>query len=181
MLNYTYLGQLLHIFFFTCRYLVTEGQVFVIFSLTYVFMLLTTLRETKRGYKLDINGQFLLTVFSVTLGLVAVWVGWLWNDPVLRARYPGFLYIPEPWAYYTLYIRAWSDQEFSLSISDEKVWDAIFEGGVQYFFENKDMIGEMTSYIPSCKGIIFIFSLPQQNLICWHWHLKPQKNSFSFP
>ncbi|XP_064607693.1 ceroid-lipofuscinosis neuronal protein 6-like [Liolophura sinensis] len=87
-------------------YLVTEGQVFVIFLLTYVFMLFTTLRETKRGNKLDINGCFLLMVFSVTLGLVAVWVGWLWRDPVLRARYPGFLYIPEPWAYYTLYIKA---------------------------------------------------------------------------
>jgi hypothetical protein len=40
----------------------------------------------------------------ITLLLVALWVAWLWNDPVLRKKYPGVIYVPEPWAFYTLHV-----------------------------------------------------------------------------
>ena len=57
-------------------------------------------RETQQ---LDANGKFLLQVFAITFALVAVWVGWLWNDVALRQKYPGLIYVPEPWAWYSLY------------------------------------------------------------------------------
>lgn len=50
------------------------------------------------------NLHFRLYSFALTLSLVALWVAWLWNDPVLRKKYPGVIYVPEPWAFYTLHV-----------------------------------------------------------------------------
>ena len=33
----------------------------------------------------------------LTMALITVWVGCYWSDPELRRRYPGLLYVPEPW------------------------------------------------------------------------------------
>lgn len=54
---------------------------------------------------MDCNGAYLLLSFVGTAALVGGWVGFLWHDEALRVRYPGLLYCPEPWAYYTLYIQ----------------------------------------------------------------------------
>ena len=84
-------------------YLVTEGQIFIVYFITLALMAFGTLTERKKCNTLDINGKFLLYTFSVTLLLTAIWVGYLWNDEVLRIKYPGLIYVPEPWSYYTLY------------------------------------------------------------------------------
>ena len=84
-------------------YLVTEGQIFIVYFITLVLMVVCTLMEKKKGNTLDINGKFLFYTFSVTLLLTTLWVGYLWNDEMLRNKYPGLLYVPEPWSYYSLY------------------------------------------------------------------------------
>ncbi|KAG8574926.1 hypothetical protein GDO81_009390 [Engystomops pustulosus] len=87
-------------------YLVTEGQIFIIFIFTFFAMLALILHQKRKGLRLDSNGLFLLLSFSVTLFLIAVWIVWLWNDKILRKKYPGVIYIPEPWAFYTLHINS---------------------------------------------------------------------------
>ena len=84
-------------------YLVTEGQIFTVYFITLVLMLFCILTGKQKGNTLDINGKFLFYTFSVTLILIVLWVGYLWNDETLRKKYPGLIYIPEPWSYYTLY------------------------------------------------------------------------------
>uniref|UniRef100_A0A8B9YH88 CLN6 transmembrane ER protein n=1 Tax=Bos mutus grunniens TaxID=30521 RepID=A0A8B9YH88_BOSMU len=84
-------------------YLVTEGQIFILFIFTSFAMLALVLHQKKRLF-LDSNGLFLFYSFALTLLLVALWVAWLWNDPVLRKKYPGVIYVPEPWAFYTLHV-----------------------------------------------------------------------------
>ncbi|OWK50431.1 Ceroid-lipofuscinosis neuronal protein 6 [Lonchura striata] len=83
-------------------YLVTEGQLFILFLLTVLAMLALALRRRRRGLLPDSNGRFLLLSFLLGLLLVGAWVGCLWHDGVLRRRYPGPIYVPEPWAFYTL-------------------------------------------------------------------------------
>lgn len=86
-------------------YLVTEGQITELFLLTFLCMVVIWFYQSGRGLLPDSNGQFLFYSFSLTLLLVSVWVAFLWSDPVLRIKYPGLLYVPEPWSYYTLHIK----------------------------------------------------------------------------
>nr|XP_022333483.1 ceroid-lipofuscinosis neuronal protein 6 homolog isoform X1 [Crassostrea virginica] len=87
-------------------YLVTEGQIFVVYFITFIAMLgYMIFKKTKQNSRLDANGLFLLYSFALCFVLVIIWVMYLWNDEALRLKYPGLLYIPEPWSYYTLYIR----------------------------------------------------------------------------
>ncbi|XP_061078236.1 ceroid-lipofuscinosis neuronal protein 6 homolog isoform X2 [Conger conger] len=86
-------------------YLVTEGQIFILFIFTFFAMLATVMHQKRRGLAPDSNGLFLLYSFSLALGLVAVWVACLWSDEVLRRKYPGVIYVPEPWAFYTLHVK----------------------------------------------------------------------------
>uniref|UniRef100_A0A8C8WQR0 CLN6 transmembrane ER protein n=1 Tax=Panthera leo TaxID=9689 RepID=A0A8C8WQR0_PANLE len=85
-------------------YLVTEGQIFLLFIFTFFAMLALVLHQKRKRLFLDSNGLFLFYSFALTLLLVALWVAWLWNDPVLRKKYPGVIYVPEPWAFYTLHV-----------------------------------------------------------------------------
>ncbi|XP_004855642.1 ceroid-lipofuscinosis neuronal protein 6 isoform X2 [Heterocephalus glaber] len=85
-------------------YLVTEGQIFILFIFTFFAMLALVLHQKRRRLFLDSNGLFLFYSFALTLLLVTFWVAWLWNDPVLRKKYPGVIYVPEPWAFYTLHV-----------------------------------------------------------------------------
>uniref|UniRef100_A0A3P9JUS7 CLN6 transmembrane ER protein a n=1 Tax=Oryzias latipes TaxID=8090 RepID=A0A3P9JUS7_ORYLA len=86
-------------------YLVTEGQITELFLLTFFAMVAMVMFQLRKGLSPDSNGLFLLYSFSVTLLLVALWMAYLWNDQVLRHKYPGLFYVPEPWSYYTLHIR----------------------------------------------------------------------------
>ncbi|XP_066525395.1 ceroid-lipofuscinosis neuronal protein 6 homolog isoform X2 [Hoplias malabaricus] len=86
-------------------YLVTEGQIFILFVFTFFAMTATVMHKKHKGLVPDSNGLFLLYSFSVALVLLTVWVACLWNDKILRKKYPGVIYIPEPWAVYTLHIR----------------------------------------------------------------------------
>ncbi|XP_003969858.1 ceroid-lipofuscinosis neuronal protein 6a [Takifugu rubripes] len=85
-------------------YLVTEGQITELFLLTFLAMVTILISKQHKGLRPDQNGLFLLCSFTVTLLLVGLWVVYLWNDPVLREKYPGLIYVPEPWSYYTLHI-----------------------------------------------------------------------------
>jgi ceroid-lipofuscinosis neuronal protein 6 len=88
-------------------YLVTEGQITPLFIGTLAFMVLFTLYESVvHGRVMDANGKFLFESFLLTAAFVAGWVAYLWNDKQLRERYPGLLYVPEPWSFYTLYFNA---------------------------------------------------------------------------
>uniref|UniRef100_A0A3B3ZCJ8 Uncharacterized protein n=1 Tax=Periophthalmus magnuspinnatus TaxID=409849 RepID=A0A3B3ZCJ8_9GOBI len=86
-------------------YLVTEGQITELFLVTLGCMFAVWVLQRRRGLALDSNGQFLLLSFSLAVLLVGLWVGFLWDDPTLRAKYPGLVYVPEPWSYYTLHIK----------------------------------------------------------------------------
>ncbi|CAL8243907.1 unnamed protein product [Lota lota] len=86
-------------------YLVTEGQIFELFLLTFVAMAAVVILQQRKGLRPDGNGRFLFGTFSVTMVLVVVWVTYLWNDPDLRKKYPGLLYVPEPWSYYSLHVK----------------------------------------------------------------------------
>ncbi|XP_046890357.1 ceroid-lipofuscinosis neuronal protein 6 [Hypomesus transpacificus] len=86
-------------------YLITQGQIFILFIFTFFAMTATVMHQKQKGLVPDSNGLFLLSSFSVALGLVAVWVACLWNDQALRKKHPGVIYVPEPWAFYSLHIR----------------------------------------------------------------------------
>lgn len=83
----------------------TEGQIFVVYFITLLAMFLIVLVRKRKNLVPDINGRFLLYTFTVTMLLTAVWVAYLWNDSVLRTKYPGLVYVPEPWAFYTLHLK----------------------------------------------------------------------------
>lgn len=85
-------------------YLVTEGQIFILYIFTFFAMMALVMHQKRKGLVLDSNGLFLFYSFIITLVLIAVWVVWLWNDKTLRKKYPGVIYIPEPWAFYTLHM-----------------------------------------------------------------------------
>lgn len=87
------------------RYLVTEGQITELFLVTFLAMVVMVIHQHQKGLSPDSNGLFLFCSFSVALLLVALWVIYLWNDPVLRNKYPGLIYVPEPWSYYTLHFK----------------------------------------------------------------------------
>ncbi|XP_069481219.1 ceroid-lipofuscinosis neuronal protein 6 isoform X2 [Ambystoma mexicanum] len=87
-------------------YLVTEGQIFMLYIFTFFAMTAFIMRQKQKGWVLDSNGLFLLYSFICALVLIGAWVAWLWNDRVLRKKYPGVIYIPEPWAFYTLHINS---------------------------------------------------------------------------
>ncbi|XP_066064857.1 ceroid-lipofuscinosis neuronal protein 6 isoform X2 [Chamaea fasciata] len=87
-------------------YLVTEGQIFILFIFTFFAMLALVLQQRRKGLALDSNGLFLLHSFLLALLLILAWVGCLWNDATLRRKYPGVIYVPEPWAFYSLHLRA---------------------------------------------------------------------------
>ncbi|TNN64905.1 Ceroid-lipofuscinosis neuronal protein 6 [Liparis tanakae] len=86
-------------------YLVTEGQITELFLLTFLAMVVVVIHQRRKGLSPDSNGRFLFFSFTVTVLLVALWVAYLWSDPVLRNKYPGLMYVPEPWSYYTLHIK----------------------------------------------------------------------------
>ncbi|KAM3870221.1 ceroid-lipofuscinosis neuronal protein 6 homolog [Diretmus argenteus] len=86
-------------------YLITEGQTFILFIFTFFAMTATVMHQRRRGLVPDCNGLFLLYSFSTALVLVAVWVACLWNDGVLRRKHPGVMYVPQPWAFYTLHLQ----------------------------------------------------------------------------
>lgn len=86
-------------------YLVTEGQIFVLYIFTTFAMMATVMHKKRKGLVMDSNGLFLFYSFCITLVLISVWVAFLWNDKILRRKYPGVMYVPEPWAYYTLHIK----------------------------------------------------------------------------
>lgn len=86
-------------------YLVSEGQISELFLLTLLFMAVVWTRQRLRGHSLDSNGRFLLLSFSLTLLLLVLWSTVLWNDPELRRKYSGILYMPEPWSFYTLHLK----------------------------------------------------------------------------
>ncbi|XP_029814630.1 ceroid-lipofuscinosis neuronal protein 6 [Manacus vitellinus] len=85
-------------------YLVTEGQIFILYIFTFFAMMALVMHQKRKGLVLDSNGLFLFYSFIITLLLIAGWVAWLWNDKILRKKYPGVIYIPEPWAFYTLHM-----------------------------------------------------------------------------
>ncbi|KAI1889415.1 hypothetical protein AGOR_G00162640 [Albula goreensis] len=87
-------------------YLVTEGQIFFLFIFTFIAMVAIMMHQKRKGLVADGNGLFLMYSFSVALVMVGVWVAWLWNDAVLRKKYPSLVYVPEPWAFYTLHLQA---------------------------------------------------------------------------
>ena len=84
-------------------YLITEGQIIEIFLIKIFLMILMYLWNKWSNRFLDLNGQFLFLQNIFTLLLIMMWVIYLWNDNVLRVKYPGVLYVPEPWAYWSLY------------------------------------------------------------------------------
>ncbi|RUS90038.1 hypothetical protein EGW08_002225 [Elysia chlorotica] len=85
-------------------YLATEGQIFPLFFLTFCAMLGVHCYKTWQGLLCDANGRFLLWTFTLAILLTILWSVWLSGDEVLRQKYPGLLYVPEPWAFYTLHL-----------------------------------------------------------------------------
>ena len=91
-------------------YLVTEGQITPLFLFVLGFMHLALIYNKLFGKKsLDENGQFLINTFQITLVLVGMWCWYFWEDPELRAKYPGLIYVPEPWSVYSLHYRQYYD------------------------------------------------------------------------
>ena len=84
-------------------YLVAEGQIALAFGIAVLVMINAAIFFHFRGYRADINGQYLLCVYLLTVAIVACWSLYFWEHSLLRQRYPGVLYIPEPWSVYTLW------------------------------------------------------------------------------
>lgn len=90
-------------------YLVTEGQITPLFLVVLAFMHLSLVYNKLRGFSLDENGRFLLNTFQITFILVALWCRYFWDDVELRKKYPGLIYVPEPWSVYSLHYRQYYD------------------------------------------------------------------------
>jgi ceroid-lipofuscinosis neuronal protein 6 len=85
-------------------YLVTEGQITPLFLVSLLYMNVLFIYNTKvKGQVIDENGDFLLKTFKITLFLVFAWSLNFWNDVELRNKYPGLIYVPEPWSVYSLH------------------------------------------------------------------------------
>ena len=84
-------------------YLVAEGQIALAFGIAVMVMITAVIFFHLRGYKPDVNGQYLLCVYILTVAIVACWSLYFWEHSLLRQRYPEMLYIPEPWSVYTLW------------------------------------------------------------------------------
>lgn len=69
-----------------------------------VMVIVLLWRQCMEEMVIDNNGIFLLSRVVVTMVMVGMWVWWLWDDVQLREKYPGWLYIPEPWSYVSLYV-----------------------------------------------------------------------------
>ncbi|XP_062516959.1 ceroid-lipofuscinosis neuronal protein 6-like isoform X2 [Corticium candelabrum] len=82
-------------------YLVTEGQIFPLFLVSYAIMLLVIAARRQHNLFPDANARFLIYTFGVTLTLVIIWIVFLWNNHDMRRKYPGLLYVPEPWSFYS--------------------------------------------------------------------------------
>lgn len=99
-------GIKLKVLYILNRYLVTEGQITPLFVLTIFTMQLIKIYNSivlKRS--IDQNGQFLLVTFQITMILVSIWCYYWWNDIELRKKYPGLIYVPEPWSVYSLHFK----------------------------------------------------------------------------
>lgn len=85
-------------------YVVTEAQIFHIFLIMLIAMLVVLCYHRHSGRQMDCNARWLLYRSVIVLVLIGIWSAYLWNDATLRKRYPQLLYVPEPWSYATLYI-----------------------------------------------------------------------------
>ena len=83
-------------------YIVTEGQIIEMYIVLMTSFLVTCVVQVSGGRYPDINGVFILLCFCLCGIWVLIWVWYFWSNPVLRARYPGVLYVPEPWSVISL-------------------------------------------------------------------------------
>ena len=83
-------------------YIITEGQVIEIYIVLMTSFSIMCVLQVRGGRYPDINGVFVFLCFSLSGILVLIWVWYLWSNPILRARYPGVLYVPEPWSVITM-------------------------------------------------------------------------------
>ncbi len=88
------------------RYLVTEGQITPLYLVSLTFMILYLMyQKLFKNSKLDQNGAFLLETFLLTFVFVGLWCRYFWDDVDLRKKYPGLIYVPEPWSVYSLHYK----------------------------------------------------------------------------
>lgn len=86
--------------------MVTEGQITPLFLASLSTMHICLLFKKYVSNKdLDVNGKFLLVTFQLTLIFVALWSYYFWDDAILRQKYQGLIYVPEPWSVYSLYFK----------------------------------------------------------------------------
>ena len=84
-------------------YLVTEGQIIVIFGVMLMMMIGGVVVGHFIGRHPDVNARYLLSLYITTAILTGAWSLYFWNHTLLRQRYPGLLYVPEPWSVYSLW------------------------------------------------------------------------------
>ena len=84
----------------------TEGQITPLFVASLVFMYAYFFyNQFIVGKLIDENGKFLISTFQLTLVLVGLWCFYFWEDKELRKKYPGLIYVPEPWSVYSLHFK----------------------------------------------------------------------------
>lgn len=83
-------------------YFITKGQMFLVYFIAYVCMTFDLYQKRATGQVMDINGRFLYFSLTTSLFLIITWIVYLWNDEKLYHKYPGLLYIPEPWSHFAL-------------------------------------------------------------------------------
>ena len=84
-------------------YLITEGQLIEVFLTMQLLMILIIMYRKFHGQSMDPNGSYWATVNVMTFIYILVWSYFFRHHAILRERYPGLLYVPEPWSVYTLY------------------------------------------------------------------------------
>jgi ceroid-lipofuscinosis protein 6 len=84
-------------------YLVTEGQIFTIFAVALAAMIGGVIVGYFTGYSPDVNARYLLSLYTVAAILIGVWSLYFWDHTLLRDRYPGLIFIPEPWSVYSIW------------------------------------------------------------------------------
>ncbi|XP_078739817.1 ceroid-lipofuscinosis neuronal protein 6-like [Lampetra fluviatilis] len=90
-------------------YLITEAQIFPLALLTVLLLVALWASERlllRRDLRPDANGRFVAASLGLALLAACAWAWALSGDARLRQRYPGALFMPEPWAYYSLHLAA---------------------------------------------------------------------------
>ncbi|KAI3382001.1 hypothetical protein SNEBB_008072 [Seison nebaliae] len=86
-------------------YLVTEGQIIILFSFTYICMRIADVKKRLSKQHINQNGKFMIDFFKWTILFLIVWKSCFQGETRLYEKYKDmWIFLPEPWTLRSLYL-----------------------------------------------------------------------------